>query len=240
MENRLNHNIALLAVFLALAISSMVVMIQEPTITGFVVYEEAKGIKNWTFDNASEYEYNNSLINTGGSEAKLVSTLGYTYWNTSNETDYYLIKAWYNPSNKTDKVGSIDNNKLEVKEDNLFEIFFSKSLDNGDIISIYIKDGDSTNISLCKLGTACSSPDYGFIGYNESEGWFNITLSSLASPTKMIAISVKDDVEFDYITSSKGNITKALYDPDDKIDEVKSKDNEHLEADKDNLFNLIF
>ena len=210
-------------------------------ITGLVLYETSEKTVNWTFDNENDFSYDDSLVEISGGSAKPVSKTYYTYWNTSTVTDYTVVSALYDSSDKTDKVNSIDNKKHKVKGDKLFEIFFSNELDNGDVVSIYIKDGDETDIYLCRAGTVCSTPDYGSASYGGEEGWHNITISGLQNPTKIINIVIQDgEVEFNYIGSTKGNITKALYDPSDKTSKIQSKDDDKLEADKNKLFNLVF
>ena len=216
-------------------------ILKEPRLIGLVVYAEEISALNWTFDDMNDFSYDNSLVEISGGAAKLVSTTAYIYWNTSTETDYSVISALYDPSDKTDKVNSIDDKKHEAEEDKLFEIFFSNELDNGDVISFYVRGGDETDIYLCKRGIICSTPDYGSVSYDEEEGWYNITISGLQSPTKMLNIVPQDEeVEFDYITSTKGNITKALYDPNDKTSKIQSKDDDKLEVNKNKLFNIIF
>jgi len=227
---------ALILAFLGLFI------LKELRLTGMVIYAEEISALNWTFDDKNDFSYDNSLVEISGRAAKMVSTITYTYWNTSTEADYSAISALYDPSDKTDKVNSMDNKKHEVKEDSLFEIFFSNELSNGDIVSLYINDGGETNIHLCRVGTICSTPDYGSVAYDEDEeGWYNITISGLQNPTKIISIVAQDEeAEFDYITSTKGNITKALYDPSDKTSKIQSKDDDKVEVNKNKLFNIVF
>jgi len=239
-KNETNRILPALLLVLVIVLLGIFVF-KEPTITGVVTYKGEIKMLNWTFDDATDFSYDNSLVGISGEAAKMVSTTTYTYWNTSNETDYSVISALYDPSDKTDKVNIIDNKKHEAKEDKLFEIFFSNELNNGDIVSFYIKEGDETYIYLCRIGIICSTPDYGSVSYDEQEGWYNITISGLQNPTKMLSIVAQDEeVEFDYITSAKGNITKALYDPSDKTSKIQSKDDDKFEVNKNNLFNLVF
>ena len=235
-----NRILPVLLLVLILAFLGLFIL-KESTLTGFVIYKEEISTLNWTFDDKNDFSYDNSLIEISNETAKLVSTIAYIYWNTSNETDYSVISALYDPSDKTDRVNIIDNEKHEVEEDKLFEIFFSNELSNGDVVSLYIKDGDETDIYLCRTGIVCNISDYGFVSYDEEEGWYNITINGLQNPTKMISIVAQDEeAEFDYITSTKGNITKALYDPSDKTSKIQSKDDDKFEVNKNKLFNLVF
>ena len=155
---------------------------KETTITGMVAYEEKINTLNWTFDDKNNFSYDNSLVEISGGVAKLVSITINIYWSTSKETDYSVISALYNPSDKTDKVNSMDNKKHEAKEDKLFEIFFSNELGNGDVVSLYIMEGDQGDVYLCDYGDDCSPPGYGLVNFDGNEGWFNITIAGLSSP----------------------------------------------------------
>ena len=99
-------------------------ILKESTLIWFVTYKEEISTLNWTFDDKNDFSYDNSLVEISGGVAKLVSITINIYWSTSKETDYSVISALYDPSDKTDKVNSIDNEKHEAKEDKLFEIFF--------------------------------------------------------------------------------------------------------------------
>ena len=210
-------------------------------ITGHILYETSEKTANWTFDDENDFSYDTSLAEISGGAAKMVSTTAYTYWNTSTEEYYSVIFALYDPSDKTDKVNSMDNKKHEAKEGKLFEMLFSSELGNGDMVSLYIKDGGETDVYLCGAGVVCSTPDYGSVSYEGEEGWHNITISGLQSPTKIISIAAQgEEVEFDYITSTKGDIAKALYGPSDKTSKIQSKDDDELEVNKNKMFNIVF
>src|SRR3989338_9428115 len=84
-------------------------LLKEPTLTGFIIYAEEISALNWTFDDVNDFSYGNSLVEISSGAAKMVSTAAYIYWNTSNEASYSVISALYDPSDKTDKVDSIDN-----------------------------------------------------------------------------------------------------------------------------------
>ena len=210
----------------------------KPQITGFVVYEENSYVKNWSFNNIDNYVYNGSVVLDG--DVKLAPIITITYWNTTNETDYSVTSALYNPSDKTEKVNLLDNKKHEVKENKLFDIFFNEFLENGDIISIYIDDGDEGDIYLCDKGTFCQASDYGSVSYDEEEGWYNITISGLSTPTKVFNLNPSDDIKVNFINSTKGSIIKALHNPSDKTSKIQELDNNKHEVNKAKLFNLIF
>src|SRR3989338_10045289 len=142
------------------------VIFQEPALTGLIIHEEASYVKNWTFDSANDYVYDNSLVKVEDGAARVVSTTNYIYWNTTNEAIYTVNSALYDPSDKTEKVSAQDNQKHEAHDGKLFELFFPENLNNGDIISFYAKDGDQTSIYLCRAGSVCSPPEYGSVNYD--------------------------------------------------------------------------
>ena len=97
-----------------------------------------------------------------------------------------------------DKVEAQDNKKLEVHKDRLFNLIFDNQINNGDIISLYLKDGNADELYLCNYGESCSSPGYGLVSYNGEEGWYNITVNGLSSSTNGFNLD-QDKVKVDYI-----------------------------------------
>jgi len=236
-----NEKFTLIGIWVILAVVTIgLSFIIKPSITGFVVYEEHSYVENWGFDDPDDYVYNDSLIEVTDGEAKLIPTISYTFWNTSNEIDYSIITALHNPKDKTDKVNALDNQKQEVNENKILDIFFNESIGNGDVISLYIDEGDEGIIYLCDKGTLCDAPGYGSVDYDEEEGWYNITVNGLDSPTEIFSIHPSDNVEINYITSTRGEIASVLYNPSDKTDKVIALDNQKVEINKAKLLNLIF
>ena len=120
----------------------------EGGITGFAIYETDTVEKKWTFDAPSEYIYNNSLITLTDGKAQLATSTVVTYWNTTTETEYALQKALYKPSDKTTKINALDNTTFELEEETIFDVFFPQNLDNGNSISLYLKEGEEGDIYL--------------------------------------------------------------------------------------------
>ncbi len=213
-------------------------------ITGFVVYEIAEHTKQWDFINPSEYVYDDSLINLSNNvnlaqNIEIITIEDYSYEN------YYVSKALYNPNDKTDKVNALDNEKFEANEENIFDFMFEEGLYDGDIIHLYMKSGEANEIFLCDLGNECNSPGYGKVDYDGGEGWYNITVSGLSEESNGFNINQnEDEAKFNYVYATHGDeeisISKALYNPNDKTDNVNALDNEKFEVNKENLFNVIF
>jgi len=209
-------------------------------LTGWIVYEGISQENIWNFDNPEEYFYDDALIEMDGGFVNLVSTTTTNYWDTTTETEYSLTKALYDPSDKTDKVVSIDNKKFEIKDNKIFEMFFQNELNDRDVISFYIKDGDEGEIYLCDKGNICNSPGYGLVNYDGEEGWYNVTIFGLSSPTKIFNLVVPEKIKVDFITSTQGNINKAYSNPSDKTSKLNALDNTKHEVDKNKILNLIF
>lgn len=237
------------------------------TITSLAVYEEQEEIKIWDFSDPASYIYDSELIKISDGSVQLVLTTTNNYWNTTDETDYSLISALYNPKDKTNKINNLDNKKLQINENKILDLFFNENLNNGDIISIYIDEGEEGNIYLCDKGVLCDFSNYGLVSYtnenndgdgeeeeedsedddddnddenDDSEGWYNITVTGLNSPTKVFNLHPSDNIKINYITSTQGDIIKALYNPSDKTSKVNQIDNKKLEINKNKIFNLIF
>ena len=138
----------------------------------------------------------------------------------SNKGDIY--KAWYKPQDKTDKINSIGNGYQHANKDIIFDVFFEGELNNGDIISLYIKNSDSSNIYLCDPSTECNSPGYGLVYYDGEEGWYNITINGLSSPQNAFNID-PTRVKIDYIESihyldTEATFTSPAYDSSLNVD----------------------
>ena len=232
-----NKKLVLISLFLGVIFIFMLFLLIKPQITGLVVYGENFYIKNWSFNNINDYIYDDSIV--VDETVQLAPVITVTYWNTTTETDYQITTVLYNPSDKTEKVNILDNKKHEINNEKIFDIFFNENLENGDIIHIYIDQCNEGNIFLCDKGTPCQTPNYGFAGINE-EGWYNITINSLNSPSKIFSLNLPEGGKINFINSTKGVITKALYNPSDKTSKIQNLDNEKFEVTKNKLFNLIF
>ena len=141
-------------VFLSIIIFLSIFLLIKPQITGFVILGGgANGVSTvtWDFSDSDDYYYNDSSIDLSGNEAKLKTiTNSYTFTHSDfengtlsnmdivsngispikNTVTYHITQALYDPNDKTSKVNSLDNNKLEVEEDEILNIVFETALDN--------------------------------------------------------------------------------------------------------------
>ncbi len=231
-------------IMLIMIVLSSIILIIKPAPTGFVVYEGSQEsrfsnlTKIWNFSDPEEYSYNSEIL-VNNSQASLNPITTIYNWTEERHHDYITSYALYNPTDKIDKLEEDDNSKFTPNEGKILNIIFEESLGNGDIISIYIDSSPQTNIYLCEVNTICISPGYGSVSYGGGEGVYNITLSGLDYPKNYLSI-VAPDVKLDYITSNKGNITHAFYDPADKLDKINQKDNNNFEIRDSDIFDVKF
>ena len=232
-----------LILFISFLLLLVIYGMYKPATIGYVVYEVTEYEKIWDFSNPEEYIYDDSFINLSNG-ARLIPNIELIKINNYSYENYYINKALYDPDDKTDKLNALDENRLEVYKNKLFDIIFEEELSNGDIIGLYIKSGEANSIYLCSIGDECSS-GYGDVSYDGEEGWYNITLSGLDEPVKYFNINQDEGkVKYDYIYAKHNDddieINKALYDSSDKTDKIILLDNNRFTANKNNIFNFIF
>ncbi len=175
--------------------------------TGFFVYTEVQEEQTWDFSDSDDYSYDASLINLSGGEAKLVPTTTINSWTTEETSTAQVIAATLrnpgnDPQDKIEEVQSLDGEFANLnKANSLLDVTFNSSLDNGNIISLYILQGNNvhTTLHLCLENTFCDFPGYGSVNFNETEGWYNITISGLPSSQTVLAIDPPNQVKIDYV-----------------------------------------
>src|SRR3989338_4295146 len=69
-------------------------ILKEPTLTGFVLYGEEISTLNWTFDDVTDFSYDNSLVNLSDGEAKLIRSVAEYSWNADNFSEIHVSSAW--------------------------------------------------------------------------------------------------------------------------------------------------
>jgi len=236
---RYYNSIIILAILIAL---SALILIIKPAPTGFVVYTGGQEYKydniNKTWDFSDELSYNSSEIIINNSQASLKPIITIYNWTEEKHHNYNITYALYDPNNEITDLKTNDNNYLKPSDEKILNVFFENSLDNGNIINVFTKSSDPGNIYLCELNTLCSSPGYGSVSYDGGEGIYNITLSGLSSPTDSFSL-VALEIKVNYVNSTNGNITRALYNPSDKMDKVSIKDNSNFEI-NNKIFDINF
>ena len=177
----------------------------SPTITGKVTMGQPSDYQYtaiWDFSDLGDYIYNDSLVEVDSNGGRLKLMIRTYEWQEEVITGYNIENALYNPSDKTDKVDAVDDKKLEVDKNKIFDVFFESQIDNGYIISMHLKDSNPSDIYLCDLSEQCESPGYGLVSFDGNGGWLNITVSGLSSAVNGFNID-PTKVKFDYINATR-------------------------------------
>lgn len=178
--------------------------------TGYFVSPETSTEKIWGFDTAGDYMYSSSQINLSDGKAQLLSTTT-TSTGTINElnvsalvsaTEYEINK---DPQDRMDKVNSLGQGHVELKENkSMLEVKLNKQFQNNDILSLYIKEGSTTNgkIYLCAGSTGCEvseQGEYTLPTVPEEGAWYNLTLSGISSAKDTFFIDSPDKIKIDMV-----------------------------------------
>ena len=182
--------------FLIFAIFFIIVFIFiYPSITGLIVYSSTT--YNFTFENPDDYTYDSNSILIENNEAKLKLQESTYTWTTINVSEIYVISAYYNGNDKTEKIINIDDKK-QLAEDKTFDITFQESLQNNDILALYLNEEKKSLIYLCNISTFCEE-NYGSIYFPNAEGWYNITIQNLPSSINTLSILTNNSIKVNYI-----------------------------------------
>lgn len=164
----------------------------RPEYTGFTIYTPA------------DYTYNSTLINISNNEIKLIPQITINFWNESLNKTVNLTNAEYTGDPLT-KLLSIDGNILNLDKSDIFNVFFEENLSRYDLIVFYLNGTSANNnvsIYLCSYNQTCSSPGYGLLDYNGSEGYFYINLTP-ETETNKFNIDPPEKVKIDLIKAIK-------------------------------------
>ncbi|MBU2616247.1 MAG: hypothetical protein KKC19_04035, partial [Nanoarchaeota archaeon] len=198
-----------IGLFIALAVFSFVLIFSPMFHTGFYIYEESEYNnlnQTWDFSNLGDYYYNSSELSVTEEGVSLNQIIIFSNWTEENALDIDLISAFYDYKDKTNKLISAGHGNLKPDSKKILDITFDNDLDNGDVISTYALSGNSLEIYLCPQDIQCDSSIYGDTFYDGEEGFYNITISGLSSPTDSFSL-VAPHVKIDYIQAKSVNIT---------------------------------
>ncbi len=194
----------------ALALLLVFFLKTSPLPTGFFVYKDVPSQKSWDFVDATEYVYDNSQINMSTGQVQLIPVVTTTTTTILTVqpaliTSSLLRNPGKNPNDTTSTVQTIDGDFVTLqKPDSVLDVTFDTALANGDTISLYLlaQNNVNTDVYLCDAATTCAAPGYGQITFNENEGWYNITLSGLPSPTATLGIDPPNHIKVDQVTAT--------------------------------------
>jgi len=175
----------------------------EPSLVGLVTTSQVADYEYtalWDFETLSDYSYDSSKINLSSGEAKLIRTTITTEWQEENITNYKIQQAMYNGTDEVSRLNSVDGQFLLTND--TFNVVFNGSVSNGFSINIYLLASNSSDIYLCDVDTACTSPGYGLVSFDGSAGLKTITVSGLSSAVNGFNIRASS-TKFDYINATK-------------------------------------
>lgn len=236
-KKEVTHDTVIVVSFVLLA--ALLYISTSPSLTGNVIVSTSTDI---TFDNPSDYTYDSNLIEGNNGDVSLILQETTTNWITYNYTTFGIEKAFYDYSNKTSYVMNLDNSKYKFDDDELFEITFPDFLENENIINLHVEDEDDESyVYLCKSGTVCDSEDnYGSVYHNGTEGIFTITIENLEYPRKSFTLISDEDVDLNFLTSSKGDVINAMTKPSEKTDQLTSQDGDDFDVEDNGILILRF
>ena len=234
IRNEIKVNI-LLAIIIISSLA-LIYYLVPPTFTGYTILESSK----WDALNISNFNYNENEIEILDGAIKLKSNISSADWTTYSQETFALANAYYKPDDKTSKVLSQDNNTQDISSGELTIFIFDSDLNNGDIINLYLKEEESTNIYLCNAYEECTSSNLGQVNFPDQDGYYQITVQNLNSISKVFNLNSNEEIKLDFINSTNANITKFWHDHKDKASKVNSQNNETQKVSSNEIFDLVF
>ncbi len=188
-KKRVEQDIA--AVIFSLFFFLLMYFFVNPSIIGLVIYEPG-------------YSYNTSEINVSNGTISIKSIQNATTIVTNYVYEHSLTAANYDGDDELSRVASLDNSSKNIDKDEIFDITFNGSLDNGDKINIVVDDvtGNSVEVYLCDASTICSYPGYGSVNVS-SAGIYRITISGLNSTKNSFNLDPPKKVNINYINATR-------------------------------------
>ena len=228
--------IYLYIIFLSIVIIASIYFTIMPTFIGYTV------LQGYQVDiaNASNFNYNNEEIEITDNIIKLKANISSTNWTTYSQEIFPITKAYYGPEDKTSKITEQDNNSQEISSSKIATLIFDSDLNNGDIINLYLKDEETTNVYLCNVYEECASSNLGSIYFPNQAGYYNLIVQNLNAPQRIFNLNSDEKIETDFINSTGINITKFWYDHEDKTSKVSVNDNTTLEANENEILDIVF
>ncbi len=197
--------IYLYIIFFSIVIIASIYFTITPRFIGYTILQGYK----IDITKASDFNYNASEIEIANGIISLKQILTSANYTQEKKITAYVESASRYTSdetiNATEEVSALDGNITNADKNQIFDVTFNETLENNDTINFYLKginDGSETEIYLCQMSVQCSSPGYGKVYYNGSEGWFSITIENLSSPVQSLNIDPPVKVKFNYINAT--------------------------------------
>ncbi len=180
-----------IVIVLAIILFLGFIFLVKPSTTGYVLYAPA----------TDEYIFNLSLVNFSDNEIKLIPTVIIETSSTTTQNIVQLSAAMQDENNKLSKVNTLNGQGVEIEEDEQDEILdltFASNLENNDIISVYFKDNEDTNVKICEPSILCPNP-YANLNYDGTPKYLNFTLNLSSARNTFGIFPTQEEVKIDYI-----------------------------------------
>ena len=180
-----------------LTLLSIILLYLDPSITGFTIYEYQENTKNWDLNNLN---YNSDEIEYSNNQLKLKLQIQDNSYTETIENTATVTSATKNREDQTNKVTEIDNKKVTINKNNVFDIVFDQELNNDAIINLNLDGNKEVIVSLCNQEnpTEC----YSSLNYPGSEGDYTITIENLENLTSSFKLNVDNNIRFNYISAT--------------------------------------
>src|SRR3989344_1177074 len=157
MKKEVKHNIHI-SIITIVIIAALYYTI-NPAFTGFVVL----GGSNFTASNLSTFNYDSEKIVISDGVISLKGAENTYNWTTYSQEEFQLTGAFYSSSDKLSEVSTQNGNTFEINEDKISNFIFEDYLNNGDLITLYLKEKEPTNIYACLPNEECNSTNLGLL-----------------------------------------------------------------------------
>lgn len=185
-----------LLIMLAAIVFIAILIVINPTITGFSIYEP------------SDFTHNEDITLD---PIQLTQHSYTTNW-TTQETSYYsLTFAEEEGNDKLNKLIALDANRVELEAGHLLKIRFNSNLENNDILNLNLKRDREITLNFCDFNATNSCDNetiYASLVYPGVEGTYQTTLSLLESTNELTIDPVDYMIKIDYINASHTEITE--------------------------------
>lgn len=200
-----NGSRPIIAVLTLIGLCVMLLVAQKTDMTGFVVYQGESSSHIFGID---EFSFNSTMINSSDGELKMNLLVENRYYDTEETEEVAMISAISEGKDYTGKLAEIDGDTADISKNIALDVIFNKSLDDGDIVRMYITKSDATEIYLCNVSEICQSPGYGKTDYDGGKGDYNITIAGLSIEKDRFNIDPNIKVHFDHAAATRGyNLT---------------------------------
>lgn len=183
-----------LLIMLAAIVFIAILIVINPTITGFLVYEP------------SNFTHNEDITLD---PIQLTQHSYITNW-TTQETYYHnLTFAEEEGNDKLQKLIELDDERVTLEKNHLLKIKFNDNLEDDDKINIYLKSNKQNTLNFCNFNVneSCNE-SYASLSYPGEEGNYLVTLSLQESIEGLTIDPVDHKIKINYLNATHTEITE--------------------------------